>query len=76
MPGSLRKAVHPSKENGVWDMVVTLLNVRVVAILLKGGIVMIPLLPYNWFRAKVEQLTDLVEERATRLELLLCKRED
>jgi biopolymer transport protein ExbB len=28
----------------VWDMVVTLLNVRVVTILMKGGIVMIPLL--------------------------------
>jgi biopolymer transport protein ExbB len=39
-------------------------------------IAIMTLIPYNWFRAKVEQLTDLVEERATRLELILCKRED
>lgn len=34
------------------------------------------LIPYNYLRSKVEQLTDLLEEQATRLELLLGKRED
>lgn len=34
------------------------------------------LIPYNYFRAKVEQLTDLMEEGATRLELLLTPQED
>jgi biopolymer transport protein ExbB len=29
------------------------------------------LLPYNYFRTKVEQLTERIQERATRLELLL-----
>jgi biopolymer transport protein ExbB len=39
-------------------------------------IAIMTLIPYNYFRAKVEQLTDLMEERATRLELLLGTRED
>ena len=34
------------------------------------------LIPYNYLRAKVEQLTDVMEEQATRLELLLGKREE
>jgi biopolymer transport protein ExbB len=34
------------------------------------------LIPYNYFRSKVEQLTDVLEEQATRLELLLGKREE
>jgi biopolymer transport protein ExbB len=39
-------------------------------------IAIMTLIPYNYFRSKVEQLTDLLEEQATRLELLLGKRED
>jgi biopolymer transport protein ExbB len=39
-------------------------------------IAIVTLIPYNYFRAKVEELTDLTEERATRLELLLGKQED
>jgi hypothetical protein len=34
------------------------------------------LIPYNYFRSNVEQLTDVLEEQSTRLELLLGKRED
>lgn len=34
------------------------------------------LVPYNYFRARVEKATELMEERATRLELLLQGRED
>ena len=34
------------------------------------------LVPYNYFRAKVEQIAQLIEERATRLELLLSRREE
>jgi biopolymer transport protein ExbB len=33
------------------------------------------LLPYNYFRTKVEQLTERMQERATRLELLLAQQE-
>ena len=39
-------------------------------------IAIMTLIPYNYFRAKVEQFTDLMEERATRLELLLATQED
>ena len=39
-------------------------------------IAIMTLIPYNYFRTKVEQLTALIEERATRLELLLSKQED
>jgi biopolymer transport protein ExbB len=39
-------------------------------------IAIMTLIPYNYFRSKVEQLSDLIEEQATRLELLLGKRED
>jgi biopolymer transport protein ExbB len=39
-------------------------------------IAIMTLIPYNYLRAKVEQLTDVLEERATRLELLLGKREE
>ena len=38
-------------------------------------IAIITLIPYNYFRAKVEQLADTLEERETRLELLLSSRE-
>ena len=38
-------------------------------------IAIMTLVPYNYFRSKVEQLTDRMEERATRLELLLAKQE-
>jgi biopolymer transport protein ExbB len=38
-------------------------------------IAIMTLIPYNYLRAKVEQLTDVMEEQATRLELLLGKRE-
>jgi biopolymer transport protein ExbB len=34
------------------------------------------LIPYNYFRARVEDMTDVIEERATRLELLLDTQED
>jgi biopolymer transport protein ExbB len=39
-------------------------------------IAIMTLIPYNYFRSKVEQLTDLLEEQSTHLELLLGKRED
>jgi biopolymer transport protein ExbB len=39
-------------------------------------IAIMTLIPYNYFRSKVEQLTDTLEEQATRLELLLGKREE
>jgi biopolymer transport protein ExbB len=39
-------------------------------------IAIMTLIPYNYLRSKVEQLTDLLEEQSTRLELLLGKRED
>jgi biopolymer transport protein ExbB len=39
-------------------------------------IAIMTLIPYNYFRSKVEQLTNVLEEQATRLELLLGKRED
>ena len=39
-------------------------------------IAIMTLIPYNYLRSKVEQLTDLLEEQATRLELLLGKREE
>jgi len=39
-------------------------------------IAIMTLIPYNYLRSKVEQLTDLLDEQATRLELLLGKRED
>jgi biopolymer transport protein ExbB len=39
-------------------------------------IAIMTLIPYNYFRSKVEQLTDALEEQSTRLELLLGKRED
>ncbi|MFQ5849210.1 MAG: MotA/TolQ/ExbB proton channel family protein [Candidatus Binatia bacterium] len=38
-------------------------------------IAVITLVPYNYFRAKVEKTTELMEERGTRLELLLQGRE-
>jgi biopolymer transport protein ExbB len=39
-------------------------------------IAIMTLIPYNYCRSKVEQLTDVLEEQATRLELLLGKREE
>jgi biopolymer transport protein ExbB len=39
-------------------------------------IAIMTLVPYNYLRSKVEQLTDLLEEQSTRLELLLGKREN
>jgi biopolymer transport protein ExbB len=39
-------------------------------------IAIMTLIPYNYFRSKVDQLTDVLEEQSTRLELLLGKRED
>ena len=39
-------------------------------------IAIMTLIPYNYFRFKVEQLTDVLEEQSTRLERLLGKRED
>jgi biopolymer transport protein ExbB len=35
------------------------------------SIAILALVPYNYFRVKTEAMTDLIEERATRLELLL-----
>lgn len=37
-------------------------------------VAILTLLPYNYFRTKVEHLTDRMEEQATRLELFLCHR--
>ena len=37
-------------------------------------IAIMTLLPYNYFRTKVEQLTERMEEQATRLELFLGQR--
>ena len=39
-------------------------------------IAIMTLIPYNYFRSRVERLTDAIEEQSTRLELLLGKRED
>lgn len=39
-------------------------------------IAIMTLVPYNYFLAKAEQLTNRMEEQATRLELLLFQRED
>jgi biopolymer transport protein ExbB len=39
-------------------------------------IAIMTLIPYNYFRSKVEQLTGVLEEQATRLELLMGRRED
>jgi biopolymer transport protein ExbB len=39
-------------------------------------VAIVSLIPYNYFRARMEEMTDTMEERATRLELLLGKRED
>jgi biopolymer transport protein ExbB len=39
-------------------------------------IAIMTLIPYNYLRTKIEQLTDALEEQATHLELLLGKRED
>ena len=35
------------------------------------SVAILTLVPYNYFRTKVEAITDLIEERATRLELSL-----
>ena len=37
-------------------------------------IAIMTLIPYNYFRSKVEQLTERIEEQASRLELFLCHR--
>ena len=39
------------------------------------SVAILALVPYNYFRVKTETMTDLIEERATRLELILkaCK---
>jgi biopolymer transport protein ExbB len=37
-------------------------------------IAIMTLIPYNYFRSKVEQLTERMEEQASRLELFLCHR--
>jgi biopolymer transport protein ExbB len=39
-------------------------------------VAIVTLIPYNYFRARMEEMTDMMEERATRLELLLSKQED
>ena len=39
-------------------------------------VAIVTLIPYNYFRARVEGMADVMEERATRLELLLGKQED
>jgi biopolymer transport protein ExbB len=36
-------------------------------------VAIVTLIPYNYFRARMEEMTDIMEERATRLELLLGK---
>ena len=37
-------------------------------------IAIMTLIPYNYFRSKVDQLTERMEEQASRLELFLCHR--
>jgi biopolymer transport protein ExbB len=39
-------------------------------------VAIVTLIPYNYFRARMEEMTDMMEERATRLELLLGKQGD
>ena len=39
-------------------------------------VAIVTLIPYNYFRARVEEMTDVLEERATRLELLLGRQEE
>jgi biopolymer transport protein ExbB len=39
-------------------------------------VAIVALIPYNYFRARAEEMTDVMEERATRLEILLGKQED
>jgi biopolymer transport protein ExbB len=39
-------------------------------------VAIVTLIPYNYFRARMEEMTDMMEERATRLEVLLGKREE
>ncbi len=39
-------------------------------------VAIVTLIPYNYFRSRVEEMTDVMEERATRLELLLDTQED
>jgi biopolymer transport protein ExbB len=39
-------------------------------------VAIVTLIPYNYFRARMEEMTTMIEERATRLELLLGKREE
>jgi biopolymer transport protein ExbB len=39
-------------------------------------VAIVTLIPYNYFRSRMEAMTEMMEERATRLELLLGKRED
>jgi biopolymer transport protein ExbB len=39
-------------------------------------VAIVTLIPYNYFRARVEEMTDVMEERATRLEVLLRKQGD
>jgi biopolymer transport protein ExbB len=39
------------------------------------SIAIMTLIPYNYFRSKVDQLMERMEEQATRLELFLCHRE-
>jgi biopolymer transport protein ExbB len=39
-------------------------------------VAIVALIPYNYFRARVEEMTEVMEERATRLELLLGKQEN
>jgi biopolymer transport protein ExbB len=38
-------------------------------------VAIVTLIPYNYFRARMEEMTNMMEERATRLELLLDKQE-
>jgi biopolymer transport protein ExbB len=37
------------------------------------AVAILTLVPYNYFRARAETVTDLIEERATHLELLLTE---
>jgi biopolymer transport protein ExbB len=39
-------------------------------------VAIVTLIPYNYLRARVDEMTDVMEERATRLELLLGEQED
>jgi biopolymer transport protein ExbB len=80
-PGAAMQAAAQAELNQarrylpILDTVITLAE-ALIATATGLLIAIMTLIPYNYFRSKVEQLTDVLEEQATRLELLLGKREE